>query len=195
MTARDDDREHEHAVRSALTEAVTQAIEKQINPEDWGWGPSLPENAIVAVLDTLAGYWAGSAGEEQLRRYSALVKESIADWNCRHAASQVAYWLPAAAALVFAVARDGGAGRDKVIPVCARDSDGRLVWRNTGPGYSGPRHRRIGDPPVFTAHALDCIAGPIKVARDVRPGRFRTVRDNVMPSADLFVLPVPYLAG
>ena len=81
----------------------------------------------------------------------------------------------------------------EITVVNVRDSDGRLLWYKPGTGYADhPDAMTLGEPPALYPDDLADMQHQIRAAYDAHPGHFETAGEDIMPSANLLVLPVPY---
>lgn len=118
-----------------------------------------------------------------------------ADARCRVAALIAASLLPAAAAVVFDRDEDTVTARTEITVVNIRGSDGRLLWYNpvTGTGYAAhPDAEDMGEPPHLHHDDLASMQNQLQIAYDAHPGHFEPAGDDIMPAANLLVLPIPY---
>jgi hypothetical protein len=120
-----------------------------------------------------------------------------ADRRCQLAALLVAFDLPGAASLVFERDEDTVTAATTITLVNIRDANGALLWYNAGTGFG--EHTDVpalGEPPELDTDAdtLSDIEYQIETAYDAHPGHFDTTSDgaDVMPGANLLVLPVPF---
>lgn len=116
-----------------------------------------------------------------------------ADARCRVAALIAASLLPAAATVVFDRDEDTVTAETEITIVNIRDSDGRLLWYNPGTDYDAhPDAKNMGEPPDLYYDDLANMQNQLQAAYDANPGHFETTGEDIMLSANLLVLPVPY---
>ena len=158
----------------------TIRISRKLAEEDAG--PGIFEAILAAGA---AAVEAEDAAEEAAARH--------ADARCRVAALVAASLLPAAATVVFDRDEDTVTAETEITVVNIRDGDGRLLWYNPGTEYAAhPDAKDMGEPPDLYYDDLANMQNQIQAAYDAHPGHFDTTGDDIMPSASLLVLPVPY---
>jgi hypothetical protein len=137
---------------------------------------------------------AAVAAEDTAEEWAAI----HADSRCHLAALLVAFDMPDAASLVFKRDEDTIAAETSITLVNIRDSDGVLLWYDTGTGFNEhPDARALGEPPELEPDTLSDIEYQIETAYDAHAGHFDTTSDgaDVMTGANLLVLPVPFQPG
>ena len=116
-----------------------------------------------------------------------------ADALCQVAALLAASLVPAAATVVFDRDEDTVSAETKITLVYVRDRNGGLLWYNDDTEYAEhPDAQAMGEPPNLDYGDLDKVQDQIRDTYDAHLGHFETTGDDVMPFANLLVLPVPY---
>jgi hypothetical protein len=148
------------------------------------------EDAVPGIFGAIlaagaAAVEAQDAAEEAATRH--------ADARCRVAALIASSLLPASATVVFDRGEDTVTAQTEITLVSIRDSSGGLLWYNAGTVYARhPDAEDLGEPPHLYSYDLANMRDQLQAAYDAHPGHSDTTADDIMPSANLLVLPVPY---